>query len=141
MSTRCYIGIEMPSGSILTIYCHHDGYPEGVGDTLLWNYKDRDKVEELLKLGDISSLRSTLESTEAYHRDRGEPVHPARIRSEEDLIASWGEYLYKFNLRGNWEVKSLTSSKGWHSIEAAISSPEILEDEDEEDWEDPEGEE
>lgn len=56
MSTRCRIGIKNENGTITSIYCHHDGYIEGVGEMLIDNYKDEAKIRELMKLGDISSL-------------------------------------------------------------------------------------
>lgn len=56
MSTRCRIGIVQKDGTIKSIYCHYDGYPEGVGATLQKYYNTRKKVEKLMKLGDISSL-------------------------------------------------------------------------------------
>ena len=126
MGTRSFIGIEMPSGSILAIYCHWDGYPEGVGKTLLENYTDREKIMELLRLGDISSLSSTPEYTEAYHRDKGEELHPARILTIDDMINCWAEYCYKFTLDGHWEVKGLGSSQPWYTVEAAIEDPNSL---------------
>lgn len=129
MGTRSYIGVELPSGSIVAIYCHWDGYPEGVGDRLIHFYNDRSKVLELLRLGDISSLGVDLNYTEAYHRDKGEDFHPARIITMEDMLESWAEFCYKFTLEDRWEVKALGSSKPWHSVEAAIDSPEILYDE------------
>lgn len=46
----------MPDGKVKSIYCHWDGYPEGVGRKLQRSYTDPKKVEELLSLGDISSL-------------------------------------------------------------------------------------
>lgn len=129
MSTRCFIGIELESGGMLSIYCHHDGYPEGVGEKLQMYWDDRQAVEELLRLGDISSLGLSIEGTEAYCRDRGEPLHPARIRSEEAMLESWGEYVYMYTLLGVWMVKSLGREEHkWHSINAAIDSPEILDD-------------
>jgi len=56
MSTRCRIGIQNNDGTITSIYCHHDGYPSGVGEVLLNNYKTEEKIRELLKLGDLSSI-------------------------------------------------------------------------------------
>ena len=57
MSTRARIGIENKDGTITSIYCHHDGYlAGGVGETLVVNYKDENKVGRLMELGDISSL-------------------------------------------------------------------------------------
>lgn len=56
MSTRSRIGLELASGKIKSIYCHWDGYPEGVGATLKAHYTNPEKIEELLSLGDISCL-------------------------------------------------------------------------------------
>ncbi len=58
MSTRGRIGMQQENGRIKSIYVHHDSYPEGVGKTLQKYYQDPKKIEELLDLGDISSLGS-----------------------------------------------------------------------------------
>lgn len=56
MSTRSVIGKLNKDGSVKTIYCHHDGYPEGVGAMLANYYENNAKVDKLLELGDMSSL-------------------------------------------------------------------------------------
>ena len=56
MSTRCRIGLEMPNGKVKSVYCHFDGYPEGVGETLKKHYQNPEDVEKVLELGDLSSL-------------------------------------------------------------------------------------
>lgn len=56
MSTRSRIAIEEDDGSIRSIYCHFDGYPEGVGAILKKHYTDPQKIEKLLELGDLSAL-------------------------------------------------------------------------------------
>ena len=56
MATRSNIGILNEDGTITAIYCHWDGYPEGVGLTLVNHYQDEDKVRELLSLGSLSIL-------------------------------------------------------------------------------------
>ena len=35
MSTRSYIGKKHNDDTFTAIYCHFDGYPEGVGQTLV----------------------------------------------------------------------------------------------------------
>jgi len=61
MSTRSNIGIEDPeTGAVRAIYCHSDGYLEGVGKTLLEHWTDRAKIEALIALGSISSLGEEL---------------------------------------------------------------------------------
>lgn len=56
MSTRCMIGVKMPDNTIKAIYCHHDGYPSGVGEVLRKYYTNPDEAEKLMKLGDLSVL-------------------------------------------------------------------------------------
>lgn len=56
MSTRCRIGILESDGKVKSIYCHHDGYPKGVGEILKIHYNNPDDVEKLIALGDISIL-------------------------------------------------------------------------------------
>ena len=73
MATRSKIAIENQDGTVTAIYCHWDGYVNGVGKTLFENY-DREKLEQLIELGDISSLGETLDETVAYHRDNGEDL-------------------------------------------------------------------
>ena len=89
MSTRSRIGILKKDGSITSIYCHLDGYPEWVGEKLYKKYNSLDRIERLISLGNISHLEDNLEpdpeqehsfghDTEqknvvvAYHRDRNE---------------------------------------------------------------------
>ena len=48
--------MRLPDNRIKSIYCHSDGYLEGVGDTLREHYTDVKKIKALLALGDISSL-------------------------------------------------------------------------------------
>lgn len=56
MSTRCLIGVEYEDKTIRFIYCHCDGYIEHVGKILKESYIDSDRVEQLLSLGNLSSL-------------------------------------------------------------------------------------
>ena len=77
MSTNSTIRIERKDGTKTGIYCHYDGYIEGVGVTLQLAYNTSEKVETLLKLGDLSSLSYYTEShngtndfvCSAYYRD------------------------------------------------------------------------
>lgn len=51
MSTRSTIGVIQPNGSVIGVYCHFDGYLDGVGKTLNKYYRDPAKVKELMTLG------------------------------------------------------------------------------------------
>ena len=82
MATRSFIARQTEAG-YEGVYCHWDGYPEGVGAVLQEHYRDPNKIAELLSHGDISILRETVgtkhsfddrnvEETTYYGRDRGE---------------------------------------------------------------------
>lgn len=104
MSTRSRIGILNEDGSVTSIYCHNDGYPEGrfgVGRTLLAHYSDPAKLRQLIALGDLSALRPAISPppgakhsfesplpgiTIAYGRDRSE--------RHTNPITSPGEHLF-----------------------------------------------
>jgi hypothetical protein len=107
MSTRSFISKFNDDGSISGIYCHHDGYPEGVGKMLKENYSNPDKVSALLGLGDISCLGPGIhEETIAYARDMNQDFEPnATYASLNDMLQNvWddfgAEYAYVFNGTG-----------------------------------------
>ena len=124
MSTRSLIGIAAPDGSVRAVYCHFDGYIEGVGATLLRHYNSEEKARELLDLGDLSSLGERIapapgedhsfdhpvdDVTVAYHRDRGEKLSPAKLFESKVKMAKegegrfWAEYCYVWE-NGEWQV-------------------------------------
>jgi len=125
MATRSRIAIETTGVAgtkvIKSIYCHFDGYASGVGKTLMDNYQDREKVEALISLGDISFLEEEITPTGphsfdypqkgvtvAYHRDRGEKLKSPRINSSvrEFFLSDIEEYGYLFTEEGEWLFKS-----------------------------------
>lgn len=102
MSTRSRIGIKRKDGSVESIYCHWDGYLEYNGKVLLENYKDINKINELLDLGNISSLGSTIDSTNAYMRDRGETgqekkAHKDLAEFNAYMYDTWEEFVYLYD--------------------------------------------
>lgn len=56
MSTNATIAYQAKDKVIEVIYCHWDGYPEGVGKRLKEHYTTEEKLEKLFALGDLSSL-------------------------------------------------------------------------------------
>lgn len=59
MSTRSYILMQNEDGSLDGIYCHFDGsydYPLSVGVILDKYYQDPNRVKQLIRLGDLSSI-------------------------------------------------------------------------------------
>ena len=79
MSTRSNIAIQKPNGTILSIYVHSDGYPDGVGQGLIDNYKTYISAEKLFRYGDASYLGSTLKECSFYHRDWQRDLDKAHV--------------------------------------------------------------
>ena len=109
MSTRSNIAIQKPDGTILSIYVHSDGYPDGVGDCLINNYKTYISAEKLFRYGDASYLGSTLKECSFYHRDWKRDLDPAHVHKNFESFKKYyaGDvfiefvYLYK---DGQWLV-------------------------------------
>ncbi|WP_152598142.1 hypothetical protein [Bifidobacterium cuniculi] len=101
------IGIEYADGTIRSVYCHNDGYPEGVGRILVENYKTVERVEAVMKLGALSSLGRepvsfTREEYDAFGREMTEEELSAKCLSYKgwrdddvpaDEVEGRGEYV------------------------------------------------
>jgi hypothetical protein len=127
MATRSRIAIENQDGSVTSVYCHWDGHIKTNGRILNENYTTKDKVEELIALGNLSSLDETIERTVAYHRDNGEYhlIQISFINVEElfeDGFSMGVEYIYCFTKDGIWVVNELGS------VNVAVLS-EVIEEE------------
>lgn len=144
MSTRSLIAIKNADDSVSAIYCHFDGYPSGVGATLLKHYSDDAKVKALLALGSISSLGERIAPepdeghdfehqvdgvTVAYHRDRGEKLlPPCRYDSADQMLEkapddSWAELCYVWDGKDWYFDEAGEYSSGWRLV-----SDELKED-------------
>jgi len=100
MATRSYIGVKNTDGTVDYIYCHFDGYPEHNGEILTEHYADMDKVNALMKLGDLSVLGIEIGEKHdfndyanrnrnwclAYGRDRGEKGTSVKTGDYNELI-------------------------------------------------------
>jgi len=143
MGTRSRIGYELPDHSVVSVYCHWDGYPEWTGKQLVEYYQNRDDVKELIDGGSMSSLRTThLWVTAAvrdengeivkdendnwiysptrdpqplYHTERGEELNVDHTSFDEFVSGKLcGEdYAYMFDLNGNWKAYKI----GWGPVE------------------------
>ena len=117
MATRSNIAYMTPEGKIRSVYCHWDGYPAHNGEMLRRYYTTQDKIEALIALGSLSSLKEGIgekqdfddratqndEWTLAYHRDRGEQLVINEYNDIPSWIADMEEYAYLWNGR-EWIV-------------------------------------
>ena len=128
MSTRSFICKEQPDGKYFGIYCHSDGYLTYNGAMLVDHYSEREKVDTLISLGDISFLAQNIapdpdkpHSFEydkrqegvvvAYGRDRGETDIDAREITLDGALGSWCEYMYIFGQDGKWRYYDLHETR------------------------------
>lgn len=133
MGTRSGVIVECADGKFRRVYCHWDGYLSHNGRVLFDHYTTQEKVEALVALGAISSLKAEIgikhpfeappsgpkrdayekkysNMTTAYTRDRGEKT-PAQVGGtlqavwpEED---TWTEFTYVWRKEpGKWFVCS-----------------------------------
>lgn len=86
------------TGEYMEIYHHWDGYPDGVGETLLTEFNDYDSILNLMLMGDMSSIVGN--SVCSYHGWRNEDTPPHFHDSEPSCSE---EYLYVFK-DGHWHV-------------------------------------
>lgn len=109
MGTRSRIGIELKDQSILSVYCHYDGYPSFNGRILRDNFDTVEKVKELIDGGDMSCTwtnagwkNETLPETgPLYYSSRGEDCPPRLDKDMEEFFSDGEEYSYIFR-NGNW---------------------------------------
>ena len=136
MGTRSMIAIQNPySKDVRAVYCHWDGYLEHNGSILQEHYSQSPKVNNLIALGGLSSLRAELgekhafssldlpkderEAHEAtvknmctfYARDRGETgqefkVFPTLAKAADYFEGSWCQYLYVFKYKKSDDYQS-----------------------------------
>ena len=133
MATRSTIALEYADGTVGQVYCHWDGYLDNNGVILFEHYKDPFKLQQLIDLGDVSSLGPEIgekhsfdnphkygteeykaeelvrrQMTLFYGRDRGEEGTNARnFKDYADYRknAQFEEYNYILRKDGNWYVE------------------------------------
>jgi len=146
MATRSRIGLMLEDGTIKHSYCHWDGYPTGVGKTLLEHYSNIEKVKELLSFGDMSYLAPKInpngihnfenpekDVTLFYNRDRGEmnDVDSVTTSMDEYLSSKYSsgiDYLYLLK-DGNWFLRNTYENVGWELIKKYILVYALTEEE------------
>jgi len=134
------IAIQNPyNKTVRAVYCHWDGYLEHNGAILHKHYSNSPKVNNLIALGDLSSLRQDIGEKHAfsqfeiddpveraahekltetqctfYTRDRGEDapfkVFPTLAKAADYYDGCGVEYLYVFKYKKSDDYQS----GGWH---------------------------
>ena len=120
MGTRSRIGIQFSDDSVLSVYCHWDGYPSFNGKVLREFYDTKEKASELIDGGDISSLHTnvgwnneTLPKTgPQYYTSRGESIKENAPRYDESIFdflekENNEEYAYIWTVNNKWVCRKM----------------------------------
>ena len=152
MATRSTIALEYADGTVDQVYCHWDGYLTNNGEILLRHYQDPFKVQQMMELGAISSLKPTIgerhhfsmfeaeltseeydslygDMTTFYGRDRGEAdVGAKRFQNFEDYKENhqYEEYEYILRVDGQWYVSQ--HGRSYEPLEDALMEQMTMED-------------
>ena len=105
MGTRSRIGLQLADGSILSVYCHYDGYVSFNGVKLVEHFNSYELAAELIDGGDMSCLwtnagwnNEVLPTTgPQYYTSRGDEYNPPRLDSNlKEYLTDGEEYAYLF---------------------------------------------
>jgi hypothetical protein len=135
MATRSTISIKTKTG-FKTIYCHWDGYPSNNGRLLLDYYNSPEKANELILLGDLSSLREKIHPDPNqrhdfehpqpdvciyYGRDRGEKdTEPQQVSRAEKFPDRWQDYDYMYDGE-QWKYREAGKTR-WSKLTLKVTS-------------------
>ena len=123
MSTRSNIALESLDGTIRAIYCHSDGYPEGVGAMLAEHYRTPEQIKNLLALGN----RSCLYEDPTTHVYGGETERAFDYANRADYTNNNRhcdlEFLYLYS-NGVWLVYDIYHNPQWRRLSDVIEIDE-----------------
>ena len=145
MATRSAIAIKYGRNTIKSVSCHWDGYPEHNGRILQEYWFTRILINQLIEMGDISSLGATIgkkvefDATPEYiqndfemaisyqcvfyNRDRGENTSFRTFETEAEFVEHYddvgAEYFYLFD-NGVWYVRDYRDVE-WKEVESLLT--------------------
>lgn len=118
MSTRSTIAMEYGDGSIEQVYCHFDGYLEGVGKQLIEEYSNPFEVRDLIGQGDMSVIGEP-------YTNRGDELVIRKYKNITDYCDNCQQEEYDYILRNIdgvpvWFVRFHKTKGDWVSMEMAV---------------------
>lgn len=101
MATRSYIAkYNYQTGKYTAIYCHFDGYPQGVGKELITHFNTPDKVDELIQGYPIRSINDGI--IERFNdTDEKESTIDLLVNLHIEALNHACEYLYLYDMNTN----------------------------------------
>jgi hypothetical protein len=123
MGTRSTIALEFADGSVSQVYCHFDGYLDGVGAELVSDYSNPFELQKLINQGDMSSIGE-------HYTGRGESYEdnaPRRFQNFDEYTAECEQEEYDYILRNvdgkaTWFVRCYATGSEWVTIKQAAKA-------------------
>lgn len=117
MATRSTIALEFADGTVEQIYCHWDGYLDGVGAELQAGYTDPFALRDLIDAGDTSTIGSP-------YSERGEVCPSRKYKNADEYFDCCQQEEYDYILRNvngvaTWFVRFYASEGVWLTFEEA----------------------
>jgi hypothetical protein len=127
MATRSTIALEFADGTVQQIYCHWDGYLEGVGAELQSDYMNPFDLRDLIDEGDTSTIGSP-------YSDRGEDCPARKYASFDEYVAECQQEEYDYILRNVggvavWFVRCYSTEGKWVTFAEAKALIERMNEE------------
>jgi len=126
MGTPSSITAKCQDGRFRTIYCHYDGYVEYNGVILFKHYQDQQKIENMLALGDISSLKPSIECPEGHSFETpadGHTIFYGRDRGEDKTEAFATDDLLTCRFDNKQDYNYYWDGENWY---IGIDKPRLL---------------
>jgi hypothetical protein len=108
------IGCLNVDGTVTATYCHYDGYPLGVGKTLLENYKTTTQGKLISNCGYLSSLEDTVKNSLVKTAHVEDPITTTLedyFNTDDGYGMMGTEYLYLQDSSGVWFVKKCMTDR------------------------------
>jgi hypothetical protein len=126
MGTRSTIALEFADGTVEQIYCHWDGYLEGVGAELVSGYSDPFRLRSLIDDGDTSTIGTP-------YKDRGEDCPARKYKDIAEYFAECQQEEYDYILRNVegkavWFVRCYSTDGKWVTYAEAAQMTEECEE-------------
>lgn len=123
MATRSTIALQYANGVVDQVYCHWDGYLNGVGEDLLRGYTDPFELRKLIDGGDMSTIGEPYTA----RGDAYEDCAPRRFSSFNDYVRRCQQEEYDYILRpvdgkAVWFVRCSATDGEWVTLQEAAQA-------------------
>jgi hypothetical protein len=108
----------MVNSDFIAIYCHWDGYKDGVGKTLKRCFKSYDEVMNLILGGDCSEIafKGIIHYANKEYAD-WEDIKPGQANTKSGLYSQYGgQFVYYFDEKEWWYKKDHNPKNGFKKL-------------------------